>query len=439
MTEGLPEIPGLRHVERIGRGRFSTVHRYHDSRVDRDYAVRVLGDVAPQVRERFVAEAKAVAELGNHPNILPVHQVGETHDGHLYVAMQYCAAPSSGAPQSVERVLEIGVQVACALQTAHEHHVAHRNIKPANILVDENEVPLLTDFGTAARSHCLPWSAPEIIEASGRGGVSAEVFALGGTLWHLLTGHSPFVVPHGDNSRSVIESRILHGSPRPTGRAPRSLEEVLRRAMAPNPLARYRSAGELATELQNVQRELSAIPTPLVLDAAPVTVLERPAAVETTGRHQRVPDPLFVAQMPSGPSAPRKPRWPMYAAASALGAAAITVGVILLTPNAGDEGPGPKINSGNQPQNAGADKQLPGKPVITATRLGAGTLRFTWTYTEQQSGDTFTWRTTDGLKNGTATAPELDLASTGVLCVEVKVVRADGTTSPDWSEQGCGS
>ncbi|TWP50692.1 serine/threonine protein kinase [Lentzea tibetensis] len=463
MTEGLPEIAGFRYVQRLGRGGCSSVHLFHDAGSDRNVAVKVLDDPAlpPLLRERFVAEARAAAVLGNHSNVVTVYQAGETREGQLYVAMRYCPNPDLGrlvanTPLPADSVLAVGVQIAGAVQAAHEMRVLHRDIRPANILVDENRKPCLTGFGIAGQLATrqtkrdallsVPWSAPEVIRptgATGANGVSAEVFSLGATLWHLLAGHSPFVVPHGDNTRSVIEARILHGSPRPTGRAPRSMEELLRRAMAPNPLARPRSVGEFAAELQAVQRELSGTTTPFVSDVDPVPLVEPSRLKAST--------PIFIAQPPipvvhakgeamaaREEKPQRRTRWPVYAGASAAGVAAVTVGVILLSGNGASSGNSPAIDSGAQP-NAAVDSTAPGKPAITSTRLGAGTLRFTWTYANQEPTDTFTWRTTDELKTGTATAPTLDLAATGALCIEVKVVRADGTTSADWSPEGCGS
>ncbi|TWP54060.1 serine/threonine protein kinase [Lentzea tibetensis] len=489
MPDELPEIPGFRYVRRLDKGGFSTLHLYHDFGMNRDVAVKVLNDSAlsAPVRERFVSEARAMAALGNHSNIVTVYQVGETFDGHLYLMMQYCPNSDLGKladakPFSPERVLSIGIQIASAVQAAHEMNILHRDIKPANILVNEYNDPCLTDFGIAGQLATreiegdvllsVPWSPPEVISSTSNvnPGVPAEIFSLGATLWHLLAGHSPFVVPDGDNSRTAIEARIMRSSPPPTGRAPQSLEKLLRLAMATNPADRPDSAKEFAARLQAIQRELAAAETPLALKAVAVPVKERDRPVSdltVTGKRVKTSLPIFVAQphvpaahtsarpavavtqrrpAPPPPPAPPepeppRPRWPVYAAAAAVTAGAITGGLILLS---GEETPPPARmtsvpDASALQQNAGADNAPPGKPVITATRVGGDVLRFTWTYSAQQATDTFSWRTADG-RTGVVTTPSVDVPSAGPVCVQIKVVRADGSNAAaEWSPEGCGS
>lgn len=403
MSDALPDIPGCRHVQRLGNGR---VHLYHDVGADRDVAVKLFGGVAPAaVRERLLAESKA---LSGYPNIVPVHRIGETQAGHLYVQMDYCPHGPISRTLSVEQALDLGVQLASALHTAHERGIAHRNIKPGNILLDEHRMPCLSDIGLSGRSPL--WSAPEVL-GSGTFNVRADVFSLGATLWHLLVGHSPFVVPNGDNTRATVEQRIMHGSPRPTGRAPRAMEELLRAAMAVNPFARPASAEELAVALQEIQRSAGVAETPLT-----------PAVVVSTA-----------------PAAPPKRRWPLYTGVGVLAAAAAAAGVFLLP-----GGNSPELTPPVQPQNAGGDQQtqsgLPGAVSVKADRVDDGTVKFSWTYTGGLATDTFVWRTNDGLKTGVVTVPSVELPAAGVLCIEVKVVRADGSNSAGvFSPEGCSS
>ncbi|GLZ31718.1 kinase [Lentzea sp. NBRC 105346] len=398
MTEELPEIPGFRYVRPLGKN----VHLYRDNQ--HEVAVKLLVD-PPRV-----AEIKTVLGL-KHPEIVEVHRAGRTRLGLLYLVMKHYERGDLAAlaPLPVDRVLQIGVEIAGALQAAHDVGIAHRDVKPANILMDEVGNVCLTDFGVLGRDR-LPWTAPEVI-SNGHHGVPADIFSLGATLWHLVVGHSPFVVPHGNNTRAVLEQRILHGSPRPTGRAPRSFEELLRQAMALDPAARPASAKEFVARLREIQRETGPV--------------EEVSAAEV----------VHV-----GPPAPKKKsRWPLYAGVGAVAAGVIVTSVILLP---GNKTLPPAATSTNvQPQNAGSQSALPGRANVVAMRIDANTLRFTWTYKSQLPNDSFVWRTNDELKTGTVDAPQVDLYAPGALCVEVKVVRADGSnaTSDDWSPEGCGS
>lgn len=393
MTEQLPEIPGFRYVRPLGKN----VHLYRGP--EGEVAVKLLVD-PPRV-----ADIRTVAGLG-HPGIVTVHRAGRTRAGLLYLVMRCYPEGdlAAAAPLPFGRVVEIGIGVADALHAAHQAGVVHRDVKPANVLLDEHGGVYLTDFGTTGRDR-LPWTAPEVI-SGGAHGVRADVFSLGATLWHLLAGHSPFVVPRGDNSRAAIEQRILHSGPRPSGRAPQPLEVLLRQAMAADPAARPASADEFAQRLRRIHDE-----------SAPTTALD-------------------AVVVPADPPARRRPRWPLYAGTAGAAAAVVVTSTLLLRDNGSLQAP-----VAAQPQNtAGAQGVPSGKAVVTATRVNPGTLRFTWTYPSPQSGDKFVWRTNDELKTGTVDVPSIELHASGALCVEVRVVRADGSNASDraWSPEGCG-
>ncbi|MFS8096790.1 serine/threonine protein kinase [Lentzea alba] len=394
MTEELPEIPGFRYVRPLGKN----VHHYRGQ--DGEVAVKLLVD-PPRVNE-----IRTVAGL-SHPGIVPVHRAGRTRAGLPYLVMRYYPDGDSAAaaPLPFERVVEMGVQLADALHAAHQAGVVHRDVKPANVLLDERGQVCLTDFGTTGRDR-LPWTAPEVI-SSGAHGVRADVFSLGATLWHLLVGHSPFVVPRGSNTRAAIEQRILQAGPRPTGRAPQPMEALLRHAMAADPAARPVSADEFAQRLRHIHQ------------SAPTAGLE-------------------AVVVPAASDAPtrRRPRWPLYAGAAAV-AAGVVVASTFLMPDKGSL-PAPV---GAQPKSQeGAQVGVSGKAVVSVTRVNPKTLRFTWTYPDAQAGDKFVWRTNDELKTGTVDVPSVELAASGTLCVEVRVVRADGSNASDrtWSPEGCG-
>ncbi|MBW4720618.1 serine/threonine-protein kinase [Saccharothrix obliqua] len=476
-----PVIPGYAHRREVGRGGFATVHVYYQESTDREVAVKVLNDAGlpALVRERFLAEARAMAKVGSHDNIVTVYSADESADGRLFLVLEFYSGHdlkrvADHEPLSVRRVLDVGVRIAGAVETAHRAGILHRDIKPANILVNSYDKPALTDFGIAERSAApaggdvvlsVPWSAPEVVRPSGvEPGVPAEVYSLAATLWHLLTGHAPFAVPGGDNSLEAQEARILRGGPPPTGRAPRSLEAFLARAMSADPAARPRTAVEFARGLQAVQRELGFAVTEPALESAPVRLGEALPSdpVEPTATRERPPAvPVFEVVPPhpavhSGPPAPgplsspgsrpeprpatRRSGWPVLAPVAGVAVVAVALGVLLGGGNGGAPATSAPPPTDGQDVEAGGDNTPPGNPTVSAIRVDPATLRFSWTYSAVQDSDTYLWRTPDGALTGTTEKPTADIRSAGPLCIEVKVVRANGEhAAVDWSPRGCGT
>ncbi|WP_285726602.1 serine/threonine-protein kinase [Psychromicrobium xiongbiense] len=275
-----PDIPGYRYLSLLGSGGFSDVFLYEQDRPRRKVAVKVLfADLKTEsARRRFESEANLMAQLSTHPYIVTIYEAEVTESGHSYLAMEYCSRPSLDvryrrAKFSVDEVLAIGIQVSSAVETAHRAGIAHRDIKPANILVTDYNRPALTDFGISGTMDAgpdedagmsIPWSPPESFTGGGSDGVRVDVWALGATLYTLLAGRSPFVMPGSDNSQRALISRISN-SPLPAlGRAdvPESLELVLATAMSKSPLSRYASAQDFARALRRVQNEMGFSLTP---------------------------------------------------------------------------------------------------------------------------------------------------------------------------------
>ncbi len=282
-----PHIPGFTYVSLLGSGGFSDVYLYEQDRPRRKVAVKVLlSDLKTEgARRRFESEANLMAQLSSHPYIVTIFEAEVTEAGHSYLAMEYCSRPSLDVRYrrqrfSVDEVLAVGIQVASAVETAHRAGIAHRDIKPANILVTDYNRPALTDFGISGTlggdaeddaGMSIPWSPPEQFTDGPVDGVMVDVWALGATLYTLLAGRSPFVMPGNDNSQRELISRITN-SPLPRlGRAdvPESLERALSTAMAKPAVSRYSSAHAFALALQRIQAELN-------LSVTPFEVLEEP-------------------------------------------------------------------------------------------------------------------------------------------------------------------
>ncbi|MBT2247091.1 protein kinase [Arthrobacter sp. BHU FT2] len=287
-----PRIPGFTYISLLGSGGFSDVYLYEQDRPRRKVAVKVLlSDLKTEgARRRFESEANLMAQLSSHPYIVTIFEAEVTDDGHSYLAMEYCSRPSLDVRYrrqrfSVDEVLAVGIQVASAVETAHRAGIAHRDIKPANILVTDYNRPALTDFGISGTlagdsdddsGMSIPWSPPEQFRDGNVDGVMVDVWALGATLYTLLAGRSPFVMPGADNSQRELINRISNTPLPRLGRAdvPESLELALATAMAKSPQSRYSSAHAFALALQRIQAELN-------LSVTPFEVLEEPHQEES--------------------------------------------------------------------------------------------------------------------------------------------------------------
>lgn len=275
-----PAIPGFKFISVLGSGGFSDVYLYEQDRPRRKVAVKVLtADLKTDgARRRFESEANLMAQLSSHPYIVTIYEAEVTAEGHSYLAMEYCSRPSLDVRSrrgkfSVDEALSIGIQVASAVETAHRAGIVHRDIKPANVLVTDYNRPALTDFGISGTldsalendgGMSIPWSPPESFTAGQPDGVKIDIWALGATIYTLLAGHSPFVVPGGDNSQRELISRINSTPLRRLGRAdvPETLDLVLATAMSKSPASRYSSAKAFARALMRVQTELNLSVTP---------------------------------------------------------------------------------------------------------------------------------------------------------------------------------
>jgi serine/threonine-protein kinase len=268
---GLPEgdmprrIGDFRVIEPLGLGGMSTVYRARQDALQRDVALKVLRPelVATETgRIRFEREASITASL-SHPNIVPVYAAGVA-DGYVYLAMKLLRGRSldrESGRKSPRDVAKIGISIAGALQAAHDIGVVHRDVKPANVVIEDGTA-FLVDFGLSSFSQSsgtitrpdttpgtLAYLAPELARRQG-GGLDprVDVYGLGATLYEALAGQPPF----GGNSPIEVLHRILHSEPHPLRLqgVNRDLETIVLRAMDKDPSKRFPTAAELGAELQ---------------------------------------------------------------------------------------------------------------------------------------------------------------------------------------------
>lgn len=275
-----PVLPGFAYVRPLGTGGFADVFLFEQDLPRRQVAVKVLLEdvVDASVLRMFNSEADIMARLSSHPSILTIYQASVSSDGRPYLVMEHC--PTSMTTRyrreaiPVPEVLQLGVKIGSALETAHRAGLLHRDIKPSNVLVTAFGAPVLSDFGIAAAvsgragevfAMSVPWSAPEVVDERVTGSIASEVWSLGATLYSLLAGHSPFELPGRDrNSRDQLKPRIRRAAYQPIARddVPASLHALLARAMSRDPADRPASAAEVVHELQLVEQELGLFPTP---------------------------------------------------------------------------------------------------------------------------------------------------------------------------------
>lgn len=277
-----PVLPGYTYVRPLGSGGFADVFLYEQDMPRRVVAVKVLlsDAINPEVLRTFNAEADIMARLSTHPSIVSIYQASISADGRPYLAMEYCPDTLSARMKrtglSLAEVLDAGVRIAAALETAHRSNLLHRDIKPSNVLITSMGTPVLADFGIAAAINAdeenevfamsIPWSAPEVLSESTTGTVATEVWGLGATLYTLLAGHSPFEhIDRSKNSSSQVIARVAKAAYTPIGRpdVPQGVEAIFARSMSKDPSKRFESMFAFAEELRLAQYQAGISPTPL--------------------------------------------------------------------------------------------------------------------------------------------------------------------------------
>ncbi|MEQ8318570.1 MAG: protein kinase [Phycisphaerales bacterium] len=278
----LPEtVPGFRIVEEISRGGQGVVYRAMQERPSRPVAIKMLlggAFATPRQLRRFEREIELAAQL-RHPNIVSVYQSGSSTDGGRYVAMEFVRGVAldrfvretlgpahPGSRSRTDAVMRLGLQVARGVGHAHAAGVIHRDLKPSNVLVDEQGVPRVLDFGLA-RSSADPrdaavtqefagtpaYAAPERLDEHPEdAGAPGDVYSLGMVLYQLLTDCMPYPC---DGSMRLVAQHAAHTTPTPLRRhvpkLPGDVETIILRCLAKEPHRRYASAAALAEDIDS--------------------------------------------------------------------------------------------------------------------------------------------------------------------------------------------
>ncbi|HEY2652536.1 MAG TPA: protein kinase [Solirubrobacteraceae bacterium] len=302
----------------IGRGGMSIVYRARDDVLGRTVAVKVmlaaLAEQDPTYATRFQREARTVAALAS-PAVVTIHDTGVDDDGGRYIVMEYVQGRSleailaDGRPLPIAESLRIAARVADALQAAHEAGILHRDIKPANVMVADDGVVKVLDFGiartlggttltqTTSVLGTAAYMAPE--RALGQSGdARADIYSLGCLLYAMLTGRPPFT---GDAAAAVLHQQV-NSEPTPPSRLrtgiPAALDALVLQTLAKKPEARPKTAAEVRDGLVALSGPAASAATPRLASTAataPLIRRRRPAALLSDHRWRAVVMGLVTA------------------------------------------------------------------------------------------------------------------------------------------------
>jgi eukaryotic-like serine/threonine-protein kinase len=276
-------ISHYRILEKLGEGGMGVVYKVRDTHLDRFVALKILPAervADPERKRRFVQEAKAASSL-NHPHIVTIYDIDEA-DGVHFIAMEYVAGktldqliPRKG--QRMNDTLKLAIQMADALAKAHSAGIVHRDLKPTNVMVSDDGLVKVLDFGLAKLTEVsdsgdestltqqaeteegtivgtVSYMSPEQAEGK-KVDVRSDIFSFGSVLYEMATGQQAF---HGDSKMSTLAA-ILNQEPKPISQLvpgiPRDVEKIIARCLRKDPSRRFQIMADLKVMLEELKEE----------------------------------------------------------------------------------------------------------------------------------------------------------------------------------------
>jgi serine/threonine-protein kinase len=263
-------------LEKLGGGGMGVVYKAEDTKLKRTVALKFLPpDMTrdAEAKDRFLHEAQAASAL-DHPNICNIHEIGETEDGQLFIAMAHYEGETlkkkiGNGPLKLEEALDTAIQVAQGIARAHEDNIIHRDIKPANIMLTNRGEVKIVDFGLAKLAGrtqltkegstlgTVAYMSPEQTQGFEADQLS-DIWSLGVVLYEMLTGEQPFA---GDYDQAVMYSIMNEEAEPITGLrsgVPIDLERIVNKTLAKNPNERYQHVDEMLVDLRVLTKSMES-------------------------------------------------------------------------------------------------------------------------------------------------------------------------------------
>jgi eukaryotic-like serine/threonine-protein kinase len=309
-------------AERLGEGGMAVVYKAHDTRLERDVAIKIIRsgafpmDALGEVLKRFEREAKSLAKL-SHPNIVKVHDYGE-HEGSPYIVMEYMPGGTLkkilGKPIPWQIALRLLLPVARGVEYAHQRGIVHRDIKPTNILITESGDPMLSDFGIAKLFEAdqttnltgtgMAVGTPEYMapeQWDGKPNPQSDLYSLGIVLYEMVTGRKPYIA---DTPVSLLLKQATEPVPPPhqfVADLPEATESLLVKSLARDPRDRFADMKTLIRAMEALLASAPTVQSPQLDPDAPYKATLAPQVISTQIEPQHGRDADLL------PGAPRTP------------------------------------------------------------------------------------------------------------------------------------
>ena len=428
-----PQIPGYDFVRRLGSGAEATVYLYRQLSPARPVAIKVSNRLWDP---RMAAHADFMSSIPPHPHILPIFDSGVTRTGFSYTISEFASGGSykdvlRNTTLGAEQMLDLGINLASAVFTAHRNGIIHRDIKPGNVLIGDRNVPKLADFGISSSiyehhetGYSLPWAPPEVILGTGCDEAS-DIYSLGAMLFATIAGRSPYEYAYRVFTEEELAAAIVE---KPLPRLgdfglPPQVERVLDKALSKNPDQRYRSALDFARAMQRVQFEVYGHATPITVEGLPKYPNDLPLRSDA-----RITDvPTDSRQSKAGTKS-------IAIGAAAMTAVATVTFAFLVVPRMDSVfGDTYVANSAMAQRDTDGSDGIVMETVPSVENLVGryenGMARFTWTNPDPKEGDSYAWSIVGDseVTASSTTDTQIDVPATdgARICIQISLIRAD--------------